>query len=180
MSMNFEIDLKKIEAAATREIVDAVCDSVDWNEVLTETINSRINKLFSEGADLAVSEAINRVMADGLASAYQPVNQFGEKTGDPTTIRERLAKTSTQYWNRKVDRKGRETDSMNTYTTRAEWMMVKICGDDFHKEVKQSMVNVTAGLKDGLRQELRGWIDSTLGDLFKVTSSQDKEEGRHR
>lgn len=110
MSMNFEIDLKKIEAAATREIVDAVCDSVDWNEVLTETINSRINKLFSEGADLAVSEAINRVMADGLASAYQPVNQFGEKTGDPTTIRERLAKTSTQYWNRKVDRKGRETE----------------------------------------------------------------------
>lgn len=57
--------------------------------------------------------------------------------------------------------------------------MCRVCGDDFRKNIEQEVVNVTGQLKDGLRTELRGWLDTTLGNVFKVRSVQDKEESRY-
>lgn len=52
--------------------------------------------------------------------------------------------------------------------------MTQICAEDFSKQMKDSAVNITGHLKDGLRNQMGKVMDDILSELFKVKSLQDQ------
>ena len=179
--MPITVDTDQIIAIAAQRAADEVIDNERLFESVTNKINERLDKLWSERLKAAVSAQVDNAIKEGFDYEFRAVDTFGKPTGEPTTIRKRLDQMVRDYWEQTVDQSGKATarTSYGTNMTRAEWVMMQICGEDFSKTLKQEVVNVTAGLKDGLRAELRGWVDRSLGELFHVRSADDKAEGRN-
>ena len=180
--MTITVDTDQIIEMAAQRAADEVVDSERLFESVTNKINERLNKLWAERLEAAVSAQVDSAIKEGFDYEFRAVDTFGKPTGEPTTIRKRLDQMVQDYWGQTVDKSGKATarTSYGTNMSRAEWVMMQICGEDFSKSLKQEVVNVTAGLKDGLRAELRNWVDNSLGDLFHVRSKDDQAEGRSR
>ena len=176
--MTITVDEKAIQEAVVSEVADRLIRDDDLYERAKRAFHDKVDAFFRERAPVLLEAVVTDAIKDGLDATYQPVDQFGRPNGEPTSIRERLGELARGYWRERVDRKGQPTASSHGSMTRAEWVMIKACGDDFHKEVRQEVTNVTADLKDGLRAELREWIDRTLSQLFHVRSADDQKEGR--
>lgn len=176
--MTITVDEKAIQEAVVSEVADRLIGDDDLYERAKRAFHDKVDAFFAERAPVLLEAAVTDAIKDGLDATYQPLDQFGRADGEPTSIRERLSELARNYWREKVDRQGKPSSSSHGTMTRAEWVMVEACGKDFHKEVKQEVANVTAALKDGLRAQLRDWVDTTLSGLFNVRSAGDQKEGR--
>lgn len=173
-----QIDQTKIEAAIVDEAVTRLINDDDLYARVKSGIDARIDKLFQERVSALVTEKVEAVTKDGFERSYTKVDSFGRPTGDPTSISKELERLIHNYWDQRVDRSGRPTDSSYSSSTRAEWMMAQICADDFSKEMKQHVVNVAGTLKDHFRSILNNHVSIMLSDVFKVQSEGDRDAKR--
>ena len=172
--MTINIDEQAVQSAVIAEVADRLLGDDDLYERAKRAIDDKVNALFQERAAELVETAVADAIKEGLDATYQPLDQFGRADGEPTSIRKRLGEMARDYWNTRVDKSGKPTTDSYRTMTRAEYVMIQACGDDFHKMVKQQAVNVTAELKDSLRAELKRWIDVTLDGLLRVKSADDQ------
>lgn len=172
-----QIDQAAIQAAIVDRVAEEIQSDWDWKSDARAMIAKKIDAAFIAGVGDVVNETVRRAVDAGFDHEYSKGDIFGHHTGPKTTIRAELVKLIDGYWTQKVDRYGKPTDSgYDDKHTRAEWHMIQVCGEGFSKDIKQDVVNITAGFKDGLRAELRGSMDKMLNDLFKVKSKQDASE----
>lgn len=174
-----EIDREKIEAAIVQQAVDQIISDDDLYERVKRDIDARTDKLFATRAAEKINATIDDVITAGFDRPFQKRDAFGGAKGEETTIRAELERIVGGYWNTKVDGQGKPTDSSYNTVTRAEWLMTKICAEDFQKEVKGYAVSVTGALKDGFRRELSETINRLLSELFHVRSLDDQGKGRN-
>lgn len=168
-----EEDLKNaIVQKATDEILS---NDADLSDVIQLEVKKRINAIFVERAEAQIEAAINEAISGAFDSEYQRVTSWGLPDGPTTTIRKQLEKTVSGYWQAKVDAKtGKPSTSDYSNVTRAEYLMTTICAEDFSAAMKQSALNVTGALKDGLRNQIGKQMDVLLNDLFRIKSLQDQ------
>lgn len=169
-----QINQERIEQAIVEQAVDNIVNEDGFIKRVQKAVDSRIDALFKERADVAINSAINDAIRNGFDREYCRVTAWGEKDGAPTTIRKQLEKVIGDYWNTRVDKNGKPTNnSYDSCITRAEWVMSKIVADDFNEQMKQHVVNVAGGLKDNLRRSLHETINELLSGVFKVKSVDD-------
>lgn len=167
-----EDDLKKaiVEKAAN----DLLNHDDDLSSMVSKEVSRRIQKIFVERVDAQIAAAVDEAVQNGFDTEYQRVNNWGQPEGEKTTIRAQLDKMIGGYWTTKVDMKsGKPSDGYST-TTRAEYLMTKICAENFSEEMKKHATNIAGHLKDGLRSQMAGVMDGILDQLFRVKSLQDQ------
>lgn len=174
-----QIDQAKIEKAIVEQAVQNFADDDDLYSRIRDGINQRIDKVFADKVSLVVTESVERIVGEGFERTYRKTDSFGRPVGDPTSISKELELIVSNYWTARVDSAGRPTDSSYSSMTRAEWMMAKICADDFSKEMKQHVVNVGGALKDHFRGVLNEHIGTMLSDVFHVQTAADKAAKNH-
>jgi hypothetical protein len=175
-----EINSATIQDAIVKEVSERIFDEMGIHEMIEKKVTTKIDTIFTETVDAQIQREIEKAVSGGFEREYHKVNSFGNPQGEATTISKELERIVSTYWQQKVDRSGKPTDSSYSAGTRAEWMMLQVCGDDFKDRLKQEMANVSGNLKDGLRDQLRTWTDQTLGNLFNVRSAHDQAEGRSK
>lgn len=168
-----EDDLKAaIVAKATDEILS---DSDELEVLIKKEVKARLDRIFVDRAEAQIQAAIDAAVSNSFEREYRRVSSFGEPEGSPTSIRKELEKTVSGYWSSMVDaRTGKATDSNYNAVTRAEYLMTTICAEDFSDAMKQSALNVTGALKDGMRNQIGKQMDVILNELFRVKSLQDQ------
>lgn len=168
------------EAELKKSIVANVADQLlredeDLSEMVAKEVKKRIDKIFDERVTSQIQKAIDETINGSFEREYRRVNQWGDQEGPSTTLRKELEKTVTAYWNCKVNpADGKPSSSTYNTVTRAEWLMTKICAEDFTKQMQASINVVTGALKDGLRNQLAGQMDMMLNNLFHIKSLQDQ------
>ena len=168
------INEEELKAAIVAQAADQILAGDDLSGLIANEVNARINKIFATRADEQIQIAIDAAVVNAFDREYQRVTQWGDADGDKTSIRKELDRIVTGYWSAKVDpRSGTPSQSYNA-VTRAEYLMTTICAKDFTETMKQSALNVTGALKDGLRNQLALVMDEILNDLFRVKSLQDQ------
>lgn len=173
-----ELNSEKIEQLIVREAADRIISDDTIYDRVKRDIDARVDKLFADRVEAQIAEVVDAIAREGFDRPFRKVDSFGRSQGEPTTISAELEKLIADYWNMRVGRDGKpKSDNYNT-TTRAEWLMAKICGEDFEKEVKQHAVNVTGQLKDAFRLELQATVNRVLSELFHVRSLDDQGKGR--
>jgi hypothetical protein len=170
-----ELDKKRIEDAIIADVADKIIGEDELFSRVRKAIDQRINALFKDKADAQIAAAIDDAIRNGFDREYCRISSWGERQGEPTTIRKELEKLISGYWNEKVDRQGKPADYPSTNVTRAEWLMMQLVANDFKDDMKQHVVNVTAGLKDGLRNELHKTVNQLLSGTFHVKSLDDQK-----
>lgn len=173
----FALDQKRIEDAIVSEVADKLITDDDLYSRVTRAVDARIEKHFKEVADAQIRNAIELAVVAGFESEYQRVNSFGQPEGAKTTIRAELEKLIGGYWNAKVDRQGKPSDSYGN-VTRAEWQMTQLVAADFAGEMKTHVVKLGGTLKDKLREELQGTLNNLLSEVFHVRSLDDQARDR--
>ncbi len=172
-----QFDQTKIEQAIVDQAVDSIISNDDIYGRVTKGINARIDAIFAEKVGPQVASAVEAIVADGFDREYQKADAFGRASGPSTSIRKELETLIQSYWTERVDRQGKKTDSSYNSLSRAEWMMAQICADDFSKELRQHVVNVSGALKDNFRSVLTQHVNVLLSDVFKVQSVGDRNAG---
>ena len=172
-----EIDIKRIEDAIIIQTSEFMMSNEDLEERIANKFDARIEKLWLNVAEPRIRASIQTAITDGFEREYTKLDSFGKQHGEKTTIRAELEKQIVGYWNEMVDKRGVPSSGYGEKMTRADWMMTKLVAADFQGEMKRHVVNVTGGIKDGLRKELHETINRMLSDVFKVKSIDDKAGG---
>lgn len=171
-----QIDQDKIEKAIVAGAVDAVIHDDDLFERVKRGIDARIDKIFVDKVQSCVEVAVEHCVKSGFEREYRKIDSFGRPTGEPTSISKELETLISRYWTDRVNAQGKKVeDGAYNSVSRAEWMMTKICADDFSKEMKQHVVNVSGALKDHFRAVLNSHVASMLSGVFKVQSQGDRD-----
>lgn len=170
------INEEDLKSAIVEKAADEILqESEDLSGLIAKEVRARLDKIFLERAESQIQQAIDTAVANAFEREYRRVTRFGEPEGQPTTIRKELEKTVDAYWGARVDpRTGKPTDSTYNSVTRAEYLMTQVCAEDFTDGLKNSVLNVTGALKDGLRNQLAKQMDQMLNDLFRIKSLQDQ------
>lgn len=178
-----ELNQDRIEAAIVAEVADRIIGNDELFGRVRTAVDTRIDKLFKDQADAQIRAAIDASITNGFEREYTRITAWGERDGEPTTIRKELEKVIGAYWNEKVDRDGNKSSySSSNDLTRAEWLMSKMVADDFGDQMKRHVVNVGGAFKDQLRVSLHGTVNELLSGVFRVNSQGDqaitKADGR--
>lgn len=170
------INEESLKTAIVAQVADQLLsEDADLSSLVDKEIKRRIDKIFDERVTAQIQKAIDETINGSFEREYRRVNQWGDQEGPSTTLRKELEKTVTAYWNGRVNPgDGKPATSDYNSVTRAQWLMTKICAEDFSKEMQQHVTNVTGSLKDGLRKQMANQMDALLNDLFKVRSLQDQ------
>lgn len=170
------INEEDLKAAIVQKAADEILShDSDLSGLIADEVKKRLDKIFIDRAEAQISKAINDAINAGFEREYQRVTHWGEPEGEKTSIKAELDKIVSGYWNHKVDKNGKPTTSSYDAMTRAEWLMTKICAEDFSKSMQQQAVNMTAHLKDGLRGHMAQMVNGLLDNLFRVKSWQDQD-----
>lgn len=170
------INEEDLKAAIVTEAADQIVKSgEDLSGIVAKEVKQRINAIFVDRVDAQIQAAIDAAVNNAFDEEYQRVTSWGQPEGPATTVRKQLEKTVSAYWTAKVDAKtGKPSSSDYSSVTRAEYLMTQICAEDFSAAMKQSALNVTGALKDGLRNQIGQQMDVLLNDLFRIKSLQDQ------
>lgn len=168
------IDESKIEELAVDKVAERVINTEQLYDHIYKRLDEKVDAIFVEKAELAISDAVDAAFKSGFEREFQRVNNWGEPVGEKTTIKQELEKLTSSYWNCKVDRSGKPTDSSYNSVTRAEFLMTQICAQDFSDTMRQAALSITGNLKDNLRGHIALQMDQLLDSLFKVKSLQDQ------
>ncbi len=167
----------------TNAVVDKVADAfmredTDLYSAVEQRINKKIDDIFVRSVEPRIQAEIDKALTDCFHREYQKTTAWGEKKGQTTTISKELEKLMGNYWAENVNEKG-ETSGYGKFT-RAEYVMAKVTGEDFSKQMERYIIQSAAALKDGMRVQLRASVDEMLAKLFHVQTAQDRAEGRYK
>ncbi len=174
-----ELNQERIENGIIAEVAQKMIGDDDLYERVKRAIDVRIDKLWKETAEARIQSEVELAIAAGFEKSYRKVDSFGLADGEPTTIRAELEKLIAGYWNQRVGRDGKPTESTYSTSTRAEWMMTQLVAADFQGEMQNHVVSVGGALKDALRAELHETVNKLLSGVFKVRSLDDQGKKRN-
>lgn len=176
-----ELNTERIEAAIVAEVSAKIMEDDDIYRRAKDAIDARINTLWKGEVESRLKAEVDGLVMRGLDHSYRRVDAFGQPAGESTTVRAELEKLIGGYWNARVDRAGKPSDSSYGTTSRAEWQMTQLVAANFSDEMKQHIVNIGGALKDGLRTELHSTVNKLMSEVFHVNSRDDqklRETGR--
>lgn len=170
-----ELDKERIENAIVEQVASDFVNEENLAGKIKDEVNKRIDRLFKDRADAQIKAAIDDAIRNGFDREYCRITSWGERDGEPTTIRKELEKLISGYWNAKVEKDGKPASYGDGKPTRAEWIMTQLVASDFKDAMKQHVINLAGGLKDGLRMELHKTVNELLTGTFHVKSLDDQK-----
>lgn len=176
-----ELSQQRIEDAIVAEVVDKFMGEDELYKRVKMGIEARIDSLWSEVVKDRIATEVNISIQAAFEREYCRIDSFGKRVGQPTTIRAELEKLIGGYWNEKVTKDGKTIGAYDSSSvTRAEWLMAKMCADDFNGAMKQHVINVAGAVKDHFRSELHKTVARMLSEVFHVKSLDDQGKGTER
>jgi len=135
---NFGIDRERDHASdrAIRERVD---------EIVTSTVRERI--------DAAVSAVVD--------SAFIPTNRYGERRGEPITLREMIADTAVKWFSEKVNQHG-SPDPYNNTMERGVWMARQAADAVFKDSLAAHVALVKSQIDANIKARVQDEIAATV------------------
>ena len=148
------IDPKEIR----QQIIDAASQQVV--EEISHEIQGDVRKV----VQTSINKKINILVEETLGQIYQPIDTWGEPTGEATTLRKEFKKACENWWRVKVDDKGNVDKSYRTIP-RYEWVakkaIEKIITINLQKEFNKLIADTKTQVKVGVVEVINGAIEKT-------------------
>lgn len=159
------------------EILNLAAQKVANDFCAEETIEGQVEKLLQSriataiAANLAhrIDAFLDGEMAKLMATEICPVDIWGAKTGNPTTLRAALAARAKTYWDERVDESGKPSTSYSA-KPRHEFVFRKIANDEFNKAIRQNVEGVIGAFKDAVATDLKASVEKQINELIKTTT----------
>lgn len=143
------------------EILERITDRIlsdGMGEEGFEHAKREIVKGYKEGIEKAINHVISKECAEALTMEFQPVNMWGEKTGQPTTVRDLFVKKCQDWWTQKVDGAGNPTTDSYGRKTMVQFQVEKAVAEIANNEMKAAMQSVVADAKAALANSIGNYV----------------------
>lgn len=150
--MKYEVELPGAEQI-TEQVIETIVGRYMNGGEYREGARDKIEEAILEAVAPNVAAEVGAMVTDVLEKQVQPTNEFGEPTGDPITLRARVAAQVKAFLEEKVDRDGKARDRTSyghgaDCRTRAEWAISKavegIVNDELRKAIDMAAKTVRA------------------------------------
>jgi hypothetical protein len=133
-------------------LVDRLAQNYVLPGELREKVTQRINSI--------VDERIGAVVDELLVREFQPLDVFGDKAGEPTTIKKMLARSLQSWWTAPVDMQGKAVprNSYGHKTSRAEFLVSKVAKEVIDKDLSRELREFTSETKAEIRKQMTAAI----------------------
>lgn len=175
--MDIQFDKEKLEKAVVEHAANEILSEHEIYEGVQRRVRELVDARVAKELDATVQKAMDEAMRSALEETITPVNTWGEKVGEPTTLKAAIHDRAVKFWQEKVDKEGKRTDSYSG-RPRHEFMMQQMMAAEFSSAIKQDIVNVCAALKDAVRDDYHKIINENLNQLFKVKSLGDQGKSK--
>lgn len=157
---------EKLLDLAAQKIADAYYDSDGLTYRAEQLFEQRVSAAVPKNLDQKIDDLLNAEMEKILREEIVPVNIWGEREGQPTTIRNQIADRARTFWDVKVDKDGKVT----TYggKPRHEHLLSRIVNEEFEKVIKQNVVNVVGALKIAAKAHADKITEEAIDKLIAV------------
>jgi len=155
-----------IVSEATRKVLDIQRvrhtdeDGYEWTEDsigLLGALRHRVEEKVSSTVKESVEAAVPALVDEVLSAEFQPMTKWGEKTGEPTTIRAMAGRHAHDWLTEKVSENGRN-DYNARKAPRLHWAVKNIIDEMWQKDLRT--VAQEAGKQ--IREELAGRISADV------------------
>ena len=148
---------------AANKIADGFEAHSDMEEYCKKKIHERIKEVFEYKLTQTVDAFLTETMTKLISEEIVPVNIWGERAGNPTTIRAQIAERAKDFWEKKIGDDGKETSWGGT--ARHEVLLKKIVAEEFTKAVKDNVNEVVAAFKVALSKNCQEVVAAHINSL---------------
>lgn len=146
-----------VEKAAERLLEELSDTDESWIDSLKSRVLTAVTAKATTHIDAVLAETVSR-LAD---TEFTPVDEWGDRKGKATTLREMIKTRALSYLTQKVDERGNPS-TYHAAMSRATWLAQKAAEDAMTLEVKKELSNAVATAKDELRKQVAQFIADTL------------------
>lgn len=140
--------------------VEKLLSSCEEHDIL-ETVQKFIREHIAKNATSAINAALEKVTSDILDAPYTPVDNWGEPTGNQTTLRDMVKTISLGWLDQKVTKEGK-TDHYDKPWTRGEWLAYTAAEKAFNYEYKKQIEETIAKAKEAIQSQVANFITETI------------------
>ncbi len=149
---------------ATQKIAEEALSEDNPQDILSRIVYDKVKEITEQSLKDRIDKTLNDAMEQILGDEVIPRDIFGDKTGEPTTIRAALAERARVFWDTKVDNKG----NIETYggKPRSEHLMKSLLDGAFNKAIQENMDVVVAEFKVAMKKDLSSSINKHIDKIF--------------
>ncbi len=170
MENPFGITREEVLELAAKKLVDAYGGDPDLSESAERLIREKVKELFESGLKRRIDEFLDAEMRKVIETEIVPVNIWGEREGQPTTIRAELAKRAQAFWSVRVDSEGRESSYGGN--ERSKVLMQQILKDEFANAIKENAEVIIAEFKAALKVDASKLVFDHIDKLITVKTKR--------
>lgn len=157
------------------EILELAAQKLADDAAGEEYIGERVSRLIDERIKTAIGEKmLNKVdtflaaeMEKILRETITPVNIWGERDGEPTTLRDALAERARVFWDVKVDKDGQATASYYG-TPRHQQLLKQLLNEEFTNAVRTNATEIVAAFRDAVKADSARIVNEHIDKLISV------------
>lgn len=121
-----------------------------------------------------IQEVLDNELMKILNNTFQPVNHWGDKDGQPTTIKQIFIDKSKDYWLQQVDSNGKASDKWGAKMSRAEFVTKGQIEAAFRDVMNSEIAVVVSSFKSALtttmKEQAATHIEDSINKLIRVNN----------
>ena len=160
MNDKIEVILNYCQDRVLEEIVERA--ATQFVERLSHEHRQEFDNLMTK----AIENKVNEILADVVTRVFQPVDVFGSPVGEPTTVRNVLAKKAETFLTEKVGGDGRTGNSYGEKVPRHEYVVKQVYEAMFHQQVKRDIEAMVKQAKDKAHLSIAAQVLETVKKEF--------------
>ena len=136
---------------AADKLAGQYADLPEITDLAQSLIKDRVKELFESGLKNRIDTFLAGEMEKIISQEIHPVDMWGEKTGQPTTIKAQLALRAKEFWDLRVDEQGKESSWGGQ--PRHQYLLKKVAREEFEKAVKENIDGMVGAFKVAIRAD---------------------------
>lgn len=142
-------------------------EHADYRDMMRREVEQAVERKVHEAVEAEVPATVREV----LHAEFQPMDRWGEKKGQKTTIRDMVHDHATKWLEEMVDSKGQTGYSREgMHRTRLAWLVLHYVEESYNRELRTVVDTVTAEIKPALRDRLSVAVSETVSRLLGVAA----------
>lgn len=166
MEIPFGITREEILNLAAQKLVDAYCGEPDLEDIATRMIRENVTNLVATKLTKRIDDFLVDEMKKLLDQEIVPVDIWGEREGNPTTIRAQLAKRARDFWDVRVNSDGREEHYGGQ--PRSKVLLAECLKEEFTKAIKANVDIIVTELNNSLKADATKLITEHIDKLITL------------
>lgn len=146
-------------------VVERLVENVySWDDSLNDLVKRKVSDKVAEKVDDAVSKALSDALEQAIDETVTPVDIWGNRTSEDTTIRQSLARRAQHFWFETLDSKGKPA----TYggKPRFEWLIDKKMADEFAAAVADNAEAIVAEFRKAMKADIVARVEQQIEKIM--------------